>query len=336
MSVTIRDIAQKSNVSIATVSRVLNNSANVSGETRIKVEKAIRELHYTPPALKRNFLRESTDTIGLLLPDIKNIFYPTIIRGIEEELEKNDYNFFLCITDENIDKEKKYLNTLLKKGVEGIVFLGTRPTEVTSEHVVNLSQRMPVLIINDYIIGSNVYSVMTDEVDGAYKAIRYLIDLGHTKIAFINGDVEFTTYRYKFRGYEHALLDNKVPVRDEYIIKETPYEIGGYRGAKKLLALQDPPTAIFTASDQIAVGVIRAISEEGYSIPDDFSLVGFSDIPLAAELCPPLTTVNQFPYKTGKLAASIIMKLIRNEELEQRKIILETHLSIRKSCQSIV
>ncbi len=336
MSVTIRDIAQKSNVSIATVSRVLNNSANVSGETRIKVEKAIRELHYTPPALKRNFPRESTDTIGLLLPDIKNIFYPAVIRGIEEELEKNDYNFFLCITDENIDKEKKYLNTLLKKGVEGIVFLGTRPTEETSEHVVNLSQRMPVLIINDYIIGSNVYSVMTDEVDGAYKANRYLIDLGHTKIAFINGDVEFTTYRYKFRGYEHALLDNNVPVRDEYIIKETPYEIGGYRGAKKLLAFKDPPTAIFTASDQIAVGVIQAIYEEGYSIPDDFSLIGFSDIPLAAELYPPLTTVNQFPYKTGKLAASIIMKLIRNEELEQRKIILETHLSIRKSCKSIM
>ena len=335
MSVTIRDIAQKSNVSIATVSRVLNNSANVSGETRIKVEKAVRALNYTPPALKRNFPRERTDTIGLLMPDIKNIFYSAVIMGIEEELEKNDYNFFLCITDENIDKEKKYLNTLLKKGVEGIVFLGTRPTEVTSEHVVNLSQRMPVLIINDYIIGSNVYSVMTDEVDGAYKAIRYLIDLGHSKIAFINGDVEFTTYRYKFRGYEHALRDNKIPAREEYLIKETPYEVGGYRGAKKLLALQDPPTAIFTASDQIAVGVIQAIYEEGYSIPEDFSLIGFSDIPLAAELYPPLTTVNQFPYKTGKLAASIIMRLIRNEELEQRKIILETHLSIRKSCQSI-
>lgn len=335
MSVTIRDIAKKSRVSIATVSRVLNNSANVSGETRIRVEKAIRELNYTPPVLKKNFPRESTDTIGLLMPDIKNSFYPAVIQGIEEELEKNDYNFFLCITDENIEKEKKYLSTLLKKGVEGIVFLGTRPTEETSEHVVNLSQRMPVLIINDYIIGSNVYSVMTDEVDGAYKAIQYLLDLGHTRIAFINGDVEFTTYRYKFRGYEHALRDHNVAVREDYLIKATPYEIGGYWGVKQVLALPEPPTAIFTANDQMAVGVVRAISEAGYAIPDDFSLVGFSDIPLAAELYPPLTTVNQFPYKTGKLAATIIMQLIRREELEQRKFILETHLSVRNSCRSI-
>ena len=335
MAVTIRDIAQKSHVSIATVSRVLNNSAHVSGETRIKVEKAISALNYTTPAAKRNFPMERSDTIGLLLPDIKNIFYPAIIQGLEEELEKNDYNFFLCISDENIEKEKKYLNTLLKKGVAGIVFLGTRPTEETSEHVVNLSQRMPVLIINDYIIGSNVYSVMTDEVDGAYKAMRYFMDLGHTKIAFINGDAKFTTYRYKFRGYEHALRDNNIPVREEYIIQETPYEVGGYRGAQKLLALKNPPTAIFTASDQMAIGVIRAIYEQGYAIPEDFSLIGFSDIPLAAEFYPPLTTVNQFPYKTGKLAAGIIMQLIRNEALEQRKIILETHLSIRKSCQAI-
>ncbi|MDI3547176.1 MAG: LacI family transcriptional regulator [Halanaerobiales bacterium] len=336
MPITIRDIAEKANVSIATVSRVLNNSSQVSKETKDKVEKVIKELNFKPNVFARGLIKKSINTIGVILPDLNNLFYPAVIKGIEDELEKQNYNIFLCNTDESITKEKKYIKTLLEKHVDGIIFLGTRPTGFeNNKHIVELSKKLPVLMINDYIIGSNVYSVMTDEVNGAYKAVNYFLSLGHKKIGFINGNVDFTTYKYKLRGYKKALEDNKIPLNEKYVINETPYEKGGYLGVKKLLSLKDRPTAIFTASDQIAIGAMNAIFESGYS-SDDFSVIGYGDIPILNELYSGLTTVNQFPYYTGQLAAETIIKVINQEELKQRKIILEPELSIRKSCKALI
>jgi DNA-binding LacI/PurR family transcriptional regulator len=195
---------------------------------------------------------------------------------------------------------------------------------------------MPVLMINDYMIGSNVYSVMTDETEGAFQAVKYLIKLGHKKIAFINGDVDYTTYLYKLRGYERALEANGIEFDEKYHIKQTPYEEGGYLGTKKILQMkEDRPTAIFTASDQIAVGVYKAIYEAGLKIPLDFSVVGFSGIPLSKELFPELTTVDQFAYNTGSKAGRTLMKLIAGETLEQKRILLEPKLIIRNSCKNI-
>lgn len=334
MAVTLKDIAKRTNLSTATVSRVINNTQNVSNDTRIKVENAIHELNYQPNGLDGFFMKKGLKTVGLLIPDMNVLFFPKVIMGIEDELEKNDYNIFLCNTYESIEKEKKYMTSLLAKGVNGILFLGFRPNKLTNELILELSRQIPIVLINDYILGSNVYSVMTDEVIGAYKATNYLISLGHNKIAMVNGNTEYTTWRYKYRGYSKALMDSKMEINEEYIINVKPYEEGGYKGAKKLLSLEDPPTAIFTATDQIAIGVMKAIYEENYSIPSDISLIGFTDTPIAAHLFPGLTTVNQFPYKTGQLSAEMIMKAINEEEIEQRRIILEPQLIIRESCTS--
>ncbi len=336
MTITINDVARKAKVSVATVSRVINDSILISEKTKTNVKKAIRDLDYMPYARARKLIKKNLRAAALLLPDLKNIFYPIVIRGVEDELEKNGYSLFICNTDEDIEKEKKYLDTLIDKGVDGMIFLGTRPTKLKQQYIINLSEKMPVLMINDYMIGSNVYSVMTDETEGAFQAVNYLIKLGHRKIAFINGDVDYTTYLYKLRGYERAFKTNSIEFDEKYHIKQTPYEEGGYLGTKKILQMKEEgPTAIFTASDQIAVGVYKAIYEAGLKIPGDFSVVGFSGIPLSKELFPELTTVDQFAYNTGSKAGRTLMKLISGEKLEQKRIILEPKLIIRDSCKDI-
>jgi len=332
MAITIRDIAKKADVSIATVSRVLNSPEDVSHETKEKVEKVMEEMNYKPNAFARGLIRRSIKTIGLIVPDLNNLFYPPVINGLEDGLEENDYNVFLCNTNEDIKKEKKYIDNLLNKNVDGIIFLGTRPTGFQkNKHIIELSKEMPVLMINDYITGAEVYSVMTDERNGAYKAINYLVELGHKRIGFINGDVNYTTYRYKLDGYKKALEDNNIDLRDTYIVNETPYEKGGYKGMKKLLSLNNSPSAVLAASDQIAIGAMNGIFENGYS-SDDFSVIGYGDVPLISELYSGLTTVSQFPYHTGQLAAETILKVINGEKMIQKRRIIDPELKIRKSC----
>ena len=331
----MRDVASASGVSIATVSRVINNPALVSEETRAKVELAIANLGYHQPSPNRQDDIDNLRAIGLILPDINNIYYPVVIRGIEDELTLNHYSLFICNSDENIEKEKTYIATLMKKGVDGIVFLGTRDSGVKQDHIVKLSDEFPVLLINDYIIGSNVYSVMADEIEGSYRAVKYLIDLGHRNIAYVRGDAQHTTFAYKYRGYEKALLEANIPVSEKLIILDDPHERGGYSAGIKLLRMQNRPTAVFAANDMLAIGIMRAVYELGFKIPEDLSLVGFSDVPIAAEMHPPLTTVNQFPYNTGIIAAQTLMKVINHQKMMQRRIILEPQLSIRESCKRV-
>lgn len=300
----------------------------------MRVEWAIAELGYTPPIIAKGWPQRNMRAVGVLIPDITNLYYPIVVKVLEDELWKNEFNIYLCNTGENIEREKSYITSLLKKGVAGMIFLGTRPTSGTNNHITELSEKMPVLLMNDYLIGANVYSVMADEIEGAYKATVYLLQLGHERIGFINGGVSFTTYQYKFEGYKRALQDHGIEIRQELIVDIDPHEEGGYVGTNKLLRIKNPPTAIFAASDQIAIGAIRACYEAGKKIPRDISVIGFSNIPIAASLYPPLTTVDQFPQKTAKIAADMIVKLIKKESLAQKRIILDPKIEIRSSCAS--
>lgn len=336
MGITIKDIARKAGVSIATVSRYLNNPKIVSQEKQILLAEIIAESDFQPNELARGLITNSSNTLGIILPDINNIFYPAVLRGIEDKLEESGYNAFVCNTDYNMEKEKNYINALLSKKVAGIIFIGTRPTGIqNNQHLIELNEKLPIVMINDYIIGHDIHCVMTDEVEGAYKAVSYLIGLGHKKIAFLNSYEEQTTYQYKQMGYERALADYSIPLRPAYSVKDSTYESGGYNGMCKLLKLDDMPTAILTAHDMMAIGVIRAAYERGYKIPDDFSLIGYSNSPISAEVYPRITTVDQFPYKTGAMAADKIINLIKRVPESQNKITLKTELLIRDTCRSI-
>lgn len=337
MGITIKDVAKRADTSITTVSRLMNKSGYVSKEAKKRIDKAIKDLDYKPNVMAQGLINKSLSmkTVGILIPDMQNLFYPAILTGLEDELERHGYSIFLCITNRGQDMEKKYIDTLLGKNVDAIIFAAACARENSADYLVELSEKVPALLINDYIIGSDICSVMADEVGGAYKAATYLLGLGHTKIGFINGNADRTTYRQKQEGYEKALAVNEIKPNNKYLMRETPNEQGGYKGAKKFLALSDPPTAIFAASDQMAIGVIRAVLEVGYSIPEDFSLIGFSNIPLAAEVYPQLTTIDQFPYKTGKLVGEMVMKMINKEDLTQRRILIEPKLLIRKTCREL-
>lgn len=337
MAITIKDIAKMAKVSTATVSRVLNSTDKVSEEKKELINNIMYEMNYQPNALARGLIKKETKTIGVLIPDIDNLFYPAVVRGIEDELGINDYNVFLCNTDKDIEKEKKYINTLLEKRVDGIIFMGTRPIDLEkNEHILRLSSKLPILMVNDFILGAGIYSVLTDEIDGAYKAVKYLLGLGHKKIAYVTGEADYTTYKNKQEGYESALREHAIPVNPLYIVRDLPYPEGGKRAAKRLFELEENrPTAIFAGSDQIAMGVMKAAYEVGYRIPDDISVVGFANVPISADLCPGLTTVDQFPYETGKLAANTLTKIICGLELKQRKFIIEPQLIIRESSKKV-
>ncbi len=332
---TIDDVARLANTSVATVSRVLNDKGYVSGDARIRVEKAVKELNYQPRVVTRDNVQKNLRHVGILVPDMNNYFYPLELMGIEDELEKKDYSILLCNTYEKVEKEKKYIANLLKKDVDGIILVGSRSTISYNEHIIDLAEKIPVVMTNDYIIGSCVYSVMIDIVNGAYKAVSHLIGLGHRNIAIINGNIEYSTFASKQEGYQHALEDEGIKIQNDYIVSEVPYEAGGFAGMKRLLALEKPPTAVFSASDQIAVGGISAIYQAGLRIPEDISLVGFSNIPLSEHLHPSLTTIDAYPYHTGKLAAETIISVLNHKEQDQRKIILEPRLIERNTCQRI-
>ncbi len=330
MKITINDLAKEAGVSIASISRYLNNKYEVSNKTISKIEKAIEKLNYKPYASAHIL---SIQTIGILIPDINNLYYLPVTEGIEAEMQRNDFNIFICHT--NNRTSNNHIENLIEKKVDGFIFYG--PLEESKRPIISeLSKNKPVLIINDDIMEANVYSVMTDSVRGAYQAIKYLIKLGHKKIGFINGSTDYLTYRNKLSGYKKALTDNNLPIEKKYIVHEEPHEAGGYSGLNKLLELKERPTAIFTASDQMAIGVMRACYERNLKIPDDVSLIGFSDIRLASELSPRLTTVNQFPYDTGRIAAETILKVIKKDRLSQRMILIEPKVSIRESCKSLV
>ena len=332
MSTTISDVANKANTSVATVSRYLNGTDRVSESLGKAIEVAIKELDYKP---QRTRSQKASRAIGAIFPDLDNLYYIPVLRGLEHRLAERNYGLLISSSEENIETEQRVLNNFSQKGVDGIILLGTRPISGSNQHIISLSKQVPTITINDQILGSSIHSITVDEADGAYKAVDYLIQLGHRKIAFVNGRLDYTTYRYKYVGYEKALHDNEIPIIPEYHVLKDPHEVGGYNGASELFDLKDPPTAIFSANDQMAIGVMKAAFERKMNIPSDLSLVGFSNTPISTAVYPELTTVNQYPYETGQTAADLILELIKNRPGVQQVRTIGTDLVIRGSCGQI-
>jgi DNA-binding LacI/PurR family transcriptional regulator len=333
--ITIKDIANAAKVSIATVSRVMNMPEKVAPETKQKINQIMKDMKFTPNAFAVGLIKNTIKTVCIILPDINNLFYPPLLRGIEDRLQSHGYNGFICNTDKSIEKEMFYIENFIGKNVDGFVFVGTRPLGLkNNEHLLELNKRIPIIMVNDDILGSNIYSVMTDEVNGAYIATTHLIKLGHKKIAFINGNEKLTTYEYKLQGYKRALEDNDISFDKNMVICGIANEKGGFYAGEEILASSIKPTAFFTESDQIAMGLVKSLFFHGYHVPGDFSVVGFGGVPLFEQLYPGLTTIDQFPYKTGEMAADKIIKIINGEKIQQRKTVIEPELIIRESCKA--
>ncbi len=334
MAVTIKDIALKASVSTATVSRYLNNPEVVSPRAGKVIQEAIEELDYTPNDIARSLITNNSYTIGLILPDINNVFYPPVLRGIEDIAGQHDYIFFLCNTDQNIRREKKYIDVLQSKRAAGMIFIGTRPTDMEkNQHIFALSKKLPVLLLYEQF--DDVCCITTDDMLGSYKATNFLIDLGHREIAFVSAPPNFSTYAQKRCGYEKAMQEAGLPVREEFIVYQDAYETGGYQAMCQLLKLKNRPTAVHAVNDQMAIGVMRAAFENGLKVPEDLSVVGFSNSSISSQIYPKLTTINQFGYDVGKMAAKKIIDMINKKSTDKTTEVIEPELVVRNSCARI-
>ncbi len=326
--VTIQDVAKAAGVSVATVSRVLNNSPRVTPETRMIVEAAIKELNYQPNLLGRNLRRAESKTILVLLPSISNPFYSRVVRGMEDTAQKYGYNIMLCNDYSEAEMEKNYLELLKKRIADGVIF--TAPV-LSAGELEDIAKDYPVVQCCEYIPGASLSHVSIDNEAAAYKAVKHLIDLGHRRIGFVGTQSVFISAIQRENGYKKALLDHGIEVSPELIQYGNYGFLSGLNVARSLVKMKNRPTAIFAISDVMAMGVMRAITDCGLSVPKDVSVVGFDNIDFSSMISPALTTVSQPRYRLGQTAMEILLEQLKNGTREVKEVILDSKLVIRDS-----
>ncbi len=325
----MKDVAKLAGVSTATVSRVLAGKDNINQETKQKVLVAIEQLNYRPNKLARNLRKLESKTIVAVVPDISNMFFSDIIRGIEGVARENGYHVLLGNTFNDTNREIDYIELIKEKLADGVILLTAR---IPMQQIVEIAEELPVVLACEYIDGADVPTVTIDNISSARKAVNHLIALGHRRIGFISGPLQVIVSRDRLKGYHQGHLQHDLPI-DESLVQEGDFTVeSGYRMATRLLALTSPPTAIFAANDEMAIGAIQAIREKGFRVPEDIAVVGFDDIRLATLFDPPLTTVSQPKLEIGSKAAEILLKIINHEPVERRQVVLSDQLIIRQSC----
>ncbi|MBR5558881.1 MAG: LacI family DNA-binding transcriptional regulator [Oscillospiraceae bacterium] len=334
MSITIKDVAREANVCIATVSRAFNSPDKVSEEKRKHIYEVAKRLNYSPNALAKSLVTRSSQTIGVLVPDIDNLFYPCVVKGIDNACQSRNYLSSVANTYDSVEQEQYYINLLRNQRVDGFIFVGTRSVRPEdSRHIAELAKRTPVVMLYSDLSEMGVCSIVTDDVSGAKKAVKHLYDRGHRRIAFFSSHMPHLTYAEKQRGYEEALMELELPLRRDYIFRDKPYISGGYACMQQMcrrFAPEECPTAIFAVSDQVAMGVWRYCSLHGLRIPDDVEMVGYSGTSMAREMFPELTTVDQLPDKLGQLAVNTILSMKNNDLPNMKRIVFEPELLCAK------
>lgn len=326
----IIDVARKAGVSIATVSRVINDVSIVREDTRQKVLNAIEELNFSPNAIARVLVTRKTHTIGMIIPDISNPIYSEASRGIEEIASKNKYNLIFCNTNYLHSKELKYINIFREYRIEGLI-LAT--AEIEDNYVSMLKrEKFPCVLLFRQVKDEDINFVVVDNEKGAFKIVQHLITLGYKRIGHITGPANISCSQLRLKGYKRALEKNSLKFSQDFCITSRFEEGDGYKAMQKLLDRRMNIEAVFCANDLIAFGAIRAIKERRLRIPDDVAVVGFDDIKPSSYTTPALTTVNQPSYQMGSLSAEILINMIRGDSMTSKRVILEPEIIIRESC----
>ncbi|WP_169797589.1 catabolite control protein A [Neobacillus fumarioli] len=329
-NITIYDVAREANVSMATVSRVVNGNPNVKPVTRKKVLEVIERLGYRPNAVARGLASKKTTTVGVIIPDISNIFYAELARGIEDIATMYKYNIILSNSDQNKDKELHLLNTMLGKQVDGIVFMSDN---ITSEHVEEFEKSpVPIVLAGSIEKSEKIPSVNINYEQAAYDSIKEFIDRGHKSIAFVVGpQYEYDISSKKLAGYKRALSDANIPFNEELIIEGDYTYDSGLEAFEKILDLSVKPTAIFVDSDEMALGVVHGAEDKGYKIPEDFEVITSDNTRLSLMVRPQLTTIVQPLYDIGAVAMRLLTKLMNKEKVSGHIVVLPHRIEHRKS-----
>jgi LacI family transcriptional regulator/LacI family repressor for deo operon, udp, cdd, tsx, nupC, and nupG len=328
----LTEVAKKAGVSIATVSRVINNAPGVNPETRSKVEQAIKTLKYRPNkiAMRLRNKNASSNLLGVLIPDIQNPFYVEVLRGIEDIAYQNSYALIVCNFSQDENKEKLYIDTLQSESVDGMI---TAPSTEENQKIINLVKTgMPVVCVDRGLIGVDVDLVLVENRNGSFEAVNYLAKKGYCRIAYISGIPKLPSSKQREQGYLEALTANGLIIDQSLIKYGDSSHISGVKLCEELLNLPTPPDAIFTGNNLITLGALETIHKKGIKIPKEIAIVGFDDMYWSISLNPPLTAVRQPAYEIGKRAAELLIQRIKDPLRPTVNMTLKTELMIRSSC----
>lgn len=330
--VTILDVARAAGVSTATVSRVVNDTDYpVSARSRERVIDAVQQLGYMPNHLAKGLLKRRTDTIGLVIPDISNPFYPEVARGVEDVASAGDRAVVLCNTDYDVTRTQESLRVLLKRRVDGlIVAFGTSAFTDGWGIVDQLDTKVVVVGRQE---GLPYPSVSVDNVANGHEAGSFLLDLGHTEIGFLAGPLRSLGVRDRLAGFQQAMKDHSVVWDRDRLLAEAPEtgERAGYTLAQQLLRRPQRPTCVLAFNDRMAIGAIAAIHDAGLDVPGDVSVMGCDDIEPASYARPELTTISRQAYQIGAAAMTMLGNLLDQDDYQAEDLVLPTRLVVRAS-----
>jgi LacI family transcriptional regulator len=336
---TLEDVARHAGISVATAGRALGNYGRVSAQTRNLVLKAARDLNYQPNALARGMKRRSTSTVGLIVGNICNPFFSTIVRAVEGTLIKRGYNLIVCDSDEDISKEGSHIQVLFQRRVDGLIVSPTASPDGSSSRAAKLiSERgVPLVLIDRLVPGARVPIVAADNMGGAFDATKYLLELGHRRIGIIVGRKTLGSMTARVEGYRRALDSVGATFDESLVVDGVDVGVqGGDYAAQQLLALSSRPTAIIAMNNLLVLGALNAVREKGLRIPRDISIIGWDDFDAASHLRVPLTVVDQPAWAMGTMAADHLLRLMSEETTDQPlEILLRCNVIRRESCSAL-
>ena len=331
--VTIKDIAKALEVSPSTVSRALSDHPDISDTTKELVIEKAASLNYNPNIVAQNLKSNKTKLIGVIVPEIEHSFFASAISGIEEVAYQSGYIIVVCNSEESYEREVVNTNALVSNRVAGLIVSISQNTTDSDHLKAVMNRNIPLVLFDRVVEDLNTSKVIIDDKTSAYKAVTYLIGKGYKKIAHLAGKQEINICRLRLEGYCKALQDNHLPVNENYISHGGLHEKDGYNSVAQMIKDNNIPDAIFAVNDPVAMGAFKKLKEDGFSIPEEVAIVGFSNNPITELIEPKLTTVDQPANKMGKKAAELIINQIESKEstIKFTTEILDTELIVRES-----
>lgn len=326
---TIKEVAEKADVSVTTISRVINENLKVRQVTRDKVNRVIKELGYVPNAMARGLTLGKTSTIGFILPEIADGFFSQVIKGADEMAVKNDFHLLVSTFHSHRSDEELSFRLMSERRVDGLILMDpTLSDDFFTEFQWN---SFPVIVLCKKIKYINCNYIVIDDFQGAYQAVIHLIRHGYKRIAIIRGPSDNYDASQRLAGYKSAIKDYNIRLNSEYIVDGNFRWEGGESAMHTLLDLAQPPDAVFAANDPMAIGAMEAVKKRNLVVPKDMAIVGFDDIELSRLVTSPLTTVHLPMYELGAMAVKNVIRILKGEDV-RRGNILKTRLVVRKSC----
>jgi LacI family transcriptional regulator len=332
-SITIHDIAKELNISASTVSRALNDNPRISKATKAKIKSLALKLGYQPNTIASNLRNQRTNTIGIVVPLINRHFFSTFISGVEDVAFDAGYNVIISQSKDQLEKEKQIIHSLFSNRVDGLITSLSMQTNEFDHFQLFTNKNIPLVFFDRIAPQLETNKIVVDDFACGFKATQHLIDQGYKRIAHLAGPTVLNTYHERMEGYKDALKKNSLPAEDELIIFNRLTRIDGQEAIKKLLALKNPPDAVFCGNDTSALSMIVYLKSVGIRVPEDFGIVGFSNEPFSEVVTPSISTLKQPAYEMGQKAAQLILNEIENKQTPRsyQTITMPTELIVRES-----